>query len=53
MVDRFSKKMLFQIEDLKMKGQSINQIAKKLNISTIDVKNGLNKIFEDEMKAEH
>lgn len=41
--------MLFQIEDLKIKGKSIEQIAKKLKITSKDVKNGLNKIFEMEI----
>lgn len=48
MVQRFSKKLLIQIEDLKMKGNSIKQIAKKLEITPTDVQNGLNKIFEME-----
>lgn len=48
-VKRFSKKLLFEIEDRKMKGSSINKIAKDLKITTADVKNGLNKIFEQEL----
>lgn len=51
-VQRFSKKLLFEIEDMKVKGNSINQIAKKLKITPTDVQNGLNKIFKDEMKSE-
>ena len=49
MVKRFSKKMLIAIEDGHAKGDSIKQIAKKLKITPTDVKNGLNKIYEDEM----
>lgn len=48
-VKRFSKEMLFKIEDRKAKGDSIEQIARKLKITVTDVKNGLNKIFADEM----
>lgn len=48
LVQRFSKKLLFQIEDLKTKGNSIKQIAKKLKITPTDVQNGLNKIYEME-----
>ncbi|ADY55148.1 hypothetical protein Sgly_0791 [Syntrophobotulus glycolicus DSM 8271] len=50
MVHRFSKKILFQIEDMKIKGNSIKQIAKKLKITPTDVKNGLNKIYEQEFR---
>ena len=50
MVQRFSKKLLFQIEDMKVKGHSITQIAKKLKITPTDVKNGLNKLYEQEEK---
>lgn len=52
-VKRFSKKLLIQIEDLKMKHYSISQIAKKLKITPTDVKNGLSKIYEDELKQEN
>lgn len=52
MVERFSKKLLIQIEDMHMKHNSISQIAKKLKITPTDVKSGLNKIYEDEMKLE-
>lgn len=50
MVKRFSNKMLIAIEDGHAKGDSIKQIAKKLKITPTDVKNGLNRIFEDEIK---
>lgn len=52
MVERFSKKLLIQIEDMHMKHNSIPQIAKKLKITPSDVKRGLNKIYEDEFKSE-
>lgn len=48
MVRRFSKKLLFQIEDMKAKGNAINHIAKKLKITSADVQKGLNKIYEQE-----
>lgn len=50
MLKIFSKKMLFEIEDRKMKGYSISRIAKELKITPTDVKNGLNKLYEEEMK---
>jgi hypothetical protein len=42
--------VLSEIEDRKMKGHSINKIAKDLKITPTDVKNGLNKLYEEEMK---
>lgn len=44
--------MLFNIEDLKARGRSIKEIAKELKITPTDVKNGLAKIYEEEMKEE-
>lgn len=52
MIKRFSKKILIEIEDRKMKGHSISKIARDLKITQTDVKNGLNKIYEEEMKDE-
>lgn len=51
-VDRFSSKMLFKIEDFHAKGNSIQQIARKLKITPTDVRNGLNRIFAEEMGKE-
>jgi DNA-binding CsgD family transcriptional regulator len=50
-VQRFSKKLLFQIEDMKAKGNSVNQIAKKLKITPTDVQKGLAKIYEQEERS--
>lgn len=51
-VQRFSKKLLIQIEEMKAKGNSVKQIAIKLKITPTDVQNGLNKIYEEEFKEE-
>jgi hypothetical protein len=51
-VKRFSSKMLYHIEDLKMTGHSIQHIAKTLKITAADVRKGLIKIYADEISAE-
>lgn len=51
-VQRFSQKMLYNIENLKTRGHSIQQIARKLDITPTDVKNGLDKIYDEEWKHE-
>ena len=50
MTKMFSQKMLYEIEDRKTKGHSINKIARDLKITPTVVKNGLNKLYENEMK---
>lgn len=44
--------MLFNIENLKMKGKTVSQIAKELKITVEDVQNRLNKIYETNKEEE-